>query len=117
MEIKKNLLVPSALMAVIPLLLYFAPVVSGIAGGIVGGARAGSPKRALIAAIIPSLVVGLGLWILLRVVNAPVFGITNNSAAAMIIPVTSLAIYIGALIGGAVAHNRRNELGGRMVRG
>lgn len=107
MQDSKKLAVAFILMTVIPLALYFVPVVCGIAGGFAGGARAGGVKRGLMVAVLPAIIVTLGLWQLLVVLQAPVVGFSHGPMMGWIAVVSALGIFAGATVGGALAHNRR----------
>ncbi len=58
----------------ITLALFFVPLINGIVGGIVGGYKVGDWKRALGAAVLPAIVVALGLGLIVAAFGAPVWG-------------------------------------------
>ena len=78
---RTNVVVASAWMVGISLLLFFLPLVNGLIGGAVGGYKAGTPKRGLLAALIPSLLVAAGLWAIFAVFGGPVMGFFAGAAA------------------------------------
>jgi hypothetical protein len=85
------------------LALFFVPAINGFVGGLVGGYKVGGTGRALAAAILPAIVVALGLWILLAVLDAPVIGFLSGIALVGLIVISSLGLLLGAIIGGAVS--------------
>ena len=101
-----SLIVCSLWMIGISLLLFFLPALNGLVGGGVGGYKAGSAGRGLGAAILPSIVVGVGIWVLLAMFNAPVIGFISGLAVGIWALISSIGLLIGALIGGAMAPNR-----------
>jgi hypothetical protein len=100
---RSSILAASAWMVVLSLLLFFLPLINGVIGGLVGGYKVGSVGRALLAAILPAVLVALGLWLLLAVVHAPFWGIVAGLTGATLVLFADLGIFIGAIIGGALA--------------
>jgi hypothetical protein len=74
---------------------------------VVGGYKVGGTGRALTAAVLPAIVVGLGLWVLLAVLEAPIIGFLSGIALIGLILFSSLGLLIGAAIGGAIAGQAR----------
>lgn len=101
-----SLIVCSLWMIGISLLLFFLPALNGLIGGGVGGYKAGSVGRGLAAAILPALVVGLVIWALLALFNAPVLGFISGLAVGIWALISSIGLLIGAMIGGAMAPDR-----------
>ena len=91
----------------ITLVLFFLPLINGIVGGIVGGYKVGDWKRALGAAVLPALVVALGMWLIVAAFGAPVWGLIGGTAAGIVVLLADLGIFIGAAIGGLAAQSRR----------
>lgn len=90
----------SVIMVVVSLALFFAPALNGMVAGIVGGYRVGEPRRALMAALLPAVVVGLGLLVLLSVLEIPVLGALGTAAVGAWVVVSVVGLLFGALIGG-----------------
>lgn len=90
------------------LALFFLPAINGLVGGLVGGYKVGGTGRALTAAILPAVVVGLALWVLLAVLDAPIVGFLSGIALIGLILVSSLGLLLGAAIGGAMSDKRRS---------
>jgi hypothetical protein len=101
-----SILASSLWMIGISLLLFFVPAVNGLVGGAVGGYKAGSAGRGVIAAILPSIVVGLALWGLLAWYDKPILGFFGGLAVGLWALISSVALLIGAAIGGLMAPNR-----------
>jgi hypothetical protein len=105
---RSSIVVGSLWMVGLSLALFFVPAINGFVGGLVGGYKVGGPGRALTAGILPAIVVGLGLWVLLAVVDAPVIGLLSGIALTALIVLSSLGLLIGAAIGGAVSGKTRS---------
>jgi hypothetical protein len=103
---RTNVIVASAWMVGISVLLFFLPLVNGLIGGVVGGYKAGTPKRGIIAAVIPSLIVAAALWAIFAVFGGPVMGFFAGAAAGMLVLLADIGLFIGALIGGYFAQSR-----------
>ena len=105
-----SILVSSLWMIVISLVLFFLPALNGLIGGAVGGYKAGSAGRGITAAILPSVIVGILLWGLFALFDAPVVGFFGGLAVGLFALISSIGLLIGAVIGGAVAPSRGGEL-------
>jgi len=105
-----SILASSLWMIVISLVLFFLPAINGLIGGTVGGYKAGSAGRGLTAAVLPAVVVGLGLWGIFAIFDAPVIGFFGGLAVGIWALISSVGLLIGAAIGGAVAPARRSGL-------
>lgn len=105
-----SILVSSLWMIGISMLLFFLPALNGLIGGAVGGYKAGSAGRGLTAAVLPSIVVGLLLWGLFALFDAPVIGFLGGLAVGLWALFSSIGLLIGAVAGGAIAPPRGREL-------
>jgi hypothetical protein len=94
----------------ISLALFFLPAINGFLGGVVGGYKVGGAGRALAAAILPAVAVGLGLWLLLAVLDAPLIGLLSGVTLLVLILCSSLGLLVGAAIGGAASSNDRPHI-------
>lgn len=93
----------------ITLVLFWLPAINGLIGGLVGGYKVGSVGRALTAAVLPAIVVALGLWILLAVLDLGVLGFFAGAAAGLMILLADVGLFIGAAIGGAMRSSSSNR--------
>jgi hypothetical protein len=109
MEQRSNVWVAALWMVVISLALFFLPLINGVIGGAVGGYKAGNIKRALLAALLPAVVVALGLWIVFAIFNAPLWGLAAGTTMGIIVLLADVGLFLGALIGGAVANAGRPQ--------
>ncbi|WP_373044810.1 hypothetical protein [Vulgatibacter sp.] len=100
---RDNVVVGSLWMVGLTLVLFWLPLLNGLIGGLVGGYRVGSVGRALTAAILPAVVVALGLWLLLAAFNLGGWGLLAGLGAGLLIVVADLGIFLGAAVGGAWA--------------
>lgn len=98
--------VSSLWMVGVSLVLFFLPALNGLIGGIVGGYKAGTVSRAVAAAVLPAVVVGLGMWVLLALLDAPILGFIGGLAVGLWALFSSIGLLIGAVLGGAVAPKR-----------
>lgn len=105
-----SILVSSLWMVGVSMLLFFIPALNGLIGGVVGGYKAGSAGRGLTAAVLPSIVVGLLLWGLFAVFDAPIIGLLGGVAMGLWALFSSIGLLIGAAAGGAMAPPRGDEL-------
>jgi len=105
-----SIIASSMWMILVSLLLFFLPAVNGLIGGAVGGYKAGSAKRGLIAAVLPAVVVGILLWVIFAIFDAPLIGFIGGLAVGIWALFSSLGLLVGALIGGAMAPPRGSEL-------
>lgn len=99
---QENVLKGSLWMVGITIALFFLPLINGLVGGLVGGYKVGGVGRALVAAILPAVIVGLGLWLLLAVMGLPLVGIIAGVAVSGWIALTEISLFVGAAIGGAI---------------
>lgn len=104
---RTNIVVASFWMVGISILLFFLPLLNGLIGGVVGGYKAGTPKRGIIAALIPSLIVAAALWAIFAVFGGPVMGFFAGAAAGLLVLLADVGLFIGALAGGYFAETRR----------
>jgi hypothetical protein len=90
-------------MVVLSLALFFVPGVNGLIAGLVGGYLVGSLGRAMTAAVLPALIVAVGLWILLAAVGMPILGFFAGAAITVLIVLAELGLFLGAALG-AIVH-------------
>lgn len=101
-----SILASSVWMIVISLVLFFVPAINGLIGGAVGGYKAGSVGRALTAAVLPSIIVGLSLWGLLATFVGLTLGFVGGLAVGVWALISSVSLLLGAAIGGMLAPDR-----------
>lgn len=101
-----SVLVSSLWMIGISVLLFFVPAINGLIGGAVGGYKAGSAPRGVSAAILPSIIVGLLLWLIFAMFDAPVLKFFGGLAVGVWAIISSVGLLIGAAIGGLMAPDR-----------
>lgn len=98
--------VGSLWMVGLSLVLFFIPGINGLVGGLVGGYKVGGVGRALVAAILPAIIVGAGLWVLLAAFELPILGFVAGAAIGLLVLFADLGLFIGALIGGLLGRHR-----------
>ncbi|MGH7230095.1 MAG: hypothetical protein ACREJU_01885 [Nitrospiraceae bacterium] len=86
-------------MVLISLALFFVPAINGVIAGVVGGYLIGTLWRAMAAAVLPALVVAFGLWALLSVFGLPVIGFFAGGAVTILIVLSDLGLFLGAVLG------------------
>lgn len=95
--------VGSAWMVLITLVLFFLPAINGLIGGLVGGYKVGTAGRGIMAALIPAVVAGVGIWILFAVFSAPAWGILAGATATTLLIISELSLFVGAILGGLLS--------------
>ena len=103
---RSSVFTSSLWMVGISLVLFFLPAINGVIGGVVGGYKAGTTGRALTAAVLPAVVVFFGVWGLMAAFDHAVIGFISGIAAGIWAIISSIGLFVGALIGGAIAPNR-----------
>lgn len=98
-----GIIVGAVWMVVLSLALFFVPGVNGLIAGLVGGYLVGSLGRAMTAAVLPALIVAVGLWILLAAVGMPILGFFAGAAITVLIVLAELGLFLGAALG-AIVH-------------
>jgi hypothetical protein len=104
---RSSIVIGSIWMVFLSLALFFVPLLNGLIAGAVGGYKVGGVGRALVAAILPAVVVGTGLWIAFAFFEAPVWGFLAGAAVGIIILLADLGLFIGAVVGGALGSRQR----------
>lgn len=90
----------SAVMAVTGVLLSWLPVIGPLLAGFLGGREAGTPPRALGAAVIPAVLVGIVVWLVLWAFDLPVLGVVAGIGVVVVLLVQLAPLLLGAWIGG-----------------
>lgn len=103
---RSSILAGSFWMVAISLALFFLPLLNGLIGGLVGGYKVGAVGRALVAAILPAVIVTLGLWLIFALWDAPFWGIVAGLTGGLLVLLADVGIFVGAAIGGLLAARR-----------
>jgi hypothetical protein len=85
------------------ILLFWLPTIGPLVAGFVGGRKAGGVGPALIAAIIPAVLVAALIFPLGTLVSLPVIGALVGAGLFFVILFQSAPLLIEVLIGGALA--------------
>ena len=101
------------------LALFFIPILGSIIGGFVGGYKLGVVRKAVVAAIAPSMLVATGLWLLLTAFGIPSFGLFSGLALGLVVALADLGVIAGAILGAIsgegpdlpMARIERNQVG------
>jgi hypothetical protein len=97
-----NIIGGSLWMVGISLVLFFLPAINGLVGGLVGGYKVGTPRNALIAAILPAVVIGIGLVLFFNVLGFPVLAFFAGITIASLVALSEVGLLVGAWIGGFI---------------
>lgn len=89
-------------MGVISLLLIWLPLIGPIVAGIVGGKAARTVGKALVAAIIPSILLGAGLFAVLNAFDLPLIGALSGIGVFLFILIGDIPMIIAAAAVAAV---------------
>lgn len=110
MNREPSVLVPSIWMMVISLLLFWLTGFGPLIAGFVGGRKAGDVGHAVMAALLPMVVVGGATFVLLTFVMAPFLGPIAAALGAVAgtliiihLVILEIALVAGAVIGGLMA--------------
>jgi hypothetical protein len=90
-------------MIVLSILLFWLPIVGPLIAGIVGGRVAGSPGNAFVAAILPAIIVAVGVVVVGTFFLVPFLGVLAGATLFVAIVLHTLPLIVGALLGGALA--------------
>jgi hypothetical protein len=100
------------LMLFVPLALFWLPLpgAGSAIGGFLGGYVDGSPGRALVLALLPAVILAVGALVVLTGIGLPIVGGLVAGVAVAIFLVHSVALLVGAILGGLFAQNRQARL-------
>jgi len=94
-------------MIVLSVLLFWLPLLGPLLAGIVGGKRAGGVGNALVACILPILILSGLAWLSFTIVGLPLQGFVVASllagSMAGYLVFHNFALVCGAVVGGALA--------------
>lgn len=91
------------IMLLISLLLFWLPVIGPVIAGFAGGRRAGGVGKAVLATILPSITVGIGLFLLTSILaGLPVVGAVAGMGGAVLSLAHIGPMLVGAIVGGAL---------------
>jgi len=90
-------------MSLLSVLLFWLPALGPLIAGYVGGKKSGSVIKALIAGILPAVIVGAILLTTGLISNFPIIGAIVGGAVTIFVVIHSGVLLIGALIGGALS--------------
>lgn len=93
-------------MGVISLLLIWLPIVGPVVAGIVGGKAARTVGKALVASVIPSIVLGAALFGILNAFDLPLIGALSGLAVFVFIFIGDIPMMIAAAAVAAVTPDR-----------
>lgn len=95
---------PSMVMMLLSVLLFWLPGLGTLIAGFVGGRMAGGVGAALFAALLPSLLLGVGLFFLgAMLTGIPVVGVVFAMLGSMLALAQAGTLLLGAFIGGLFA--------------
>ena len=89
-------------MGVISLVLIWLPIVGPVIAGIAGGKAARTVGKALVASVIPSIVLGVGLFAILNAFDLPLVGALSGLAVFVFIFIGDIPMMIAAAAVAAV---------------
>jgi hypothetical protein len=93
-------------MFILAVLLGWLPFVGPAIAGFVGGIQAGDVGSALVAAIIPSLIVAGVLFVLGTVFGIPIIAALLGAGLFVVLIIGTVPLLLGAWLGGAMAGRR-----------
>jgi len=91
-------------MILLSILLFWLPVVGSFLAGLVGGKKSGSLGNALLAAILPALILGALLTFVATVFTGlPIIGVVAGLGGSIFALSNVVPLLLGAFIGGLLA--------------
>ncbi|MGM0420274.1 MAG: hypothetical protein ACQEQG_04695 [Bacillota bacterium] len=91
-------------MLIIATLLFWLPVIGPLLAGVVGGKKAGGLGTAIIASLLPALLLGVFLFMVSSLLTGlPVFGILAGAGGAAAALTQAGPLLAGAIVGGLLA--------------
>ena len=103
---KGSVLKAALYMGVISLLLIWLPIVGPVVAGIAGGRAARTVGKALLASVIPSVLLGAGLFMILNAFDLPLVGALSGVAVFLFILIGDIPMAIAAAAVAAVTPDR-----------
>jgi hypothetical protein len=91
-------------MLIISILLFWIPTVGPLIAGIVGGKKSGGVGNAILAALLPAILMGVLLFLFGSLLTgAPLIGIVAGMGVFVLVVSNVGPLLIGAIIGGLLA--------------
>jgi hypothetical protein len=91
-------------MLVLSLLLFWLPFLGPLIAGVVGGKKAGTIGRAVLAALLPTIITGVLFFLLATVLTGmPILGAIAGMGAGVLVAAGIGPLILGAIIGGILA--------------
>ena len=100
------------LMLLVPLVLIWLPVpgLAALIGGFIGGYVAARPGRAFLLALLPVVLIDALALLIATGLGLPIIGAVIAGAASIFFIAHSVALVVGAIIGGFVGQGRQESL-------
>jgi len=91
-------------MFVISVLLFWLPVVGALIAGLVGGKKAGGVGAAIVAALLPAIIIGIALFLSATVLTGLLpIGVVAAAGGFALVASHVGPLLVGAIIGGVIA--------------
>lgn len=87
----------------VSMLVFWVPVAGPVFAGFVGGLKAGGTGPAVVASILPAIMVATLVFLLGTTVTLPVVGALVGAGTLLVMLFQSLPLVAGAALGGALA--------------
>jgi hypothetical protein len=97
------------LMLLVPLALFWLPIpgVAALIGGFLGGYVVRRPGRAFMLALLPALIFDVAAVLVATGLGLPIVGAVVAGAAFIFFVAHSVALIVGAILGGFVGESRQ----------
>ena len=87
-------------MFILSILLFWLPIIGPLVAGFIGGRKAGSLGNAVLAALLPGLVVGVALFFFASLLTGmPLFGFVAGAGGFAIAAAHFGPLIVGAIVG------------------
>lgn len=96
-------------MGVVSLLLIWLPLVGPVIAGVLGGRAARTVGKAIVAAVIPSILLGGGLFAILNAFDLPLIGALSGIGLFLFVLIGDIPMVISAAAAAAVTADKPTE--------
>lgn len=88
------------------ILLFWLPIIGPVVAGLVGGWFAGTVGRAILASLMPAVVLAALILLVGTAFDLPVFGALAGGAIALVILFGDVPLVLGAIVGAIFSQRR-----------
>lgn len=105
-EPRASFIKASLWMIVLSILLFWMPILGPVVAGLVGGWFAGTIGRAVLASLVPAVLLALLIWGIGTLFALPVVGALTGGAIGLVILFGDLPLILAAIVGALISQRR-----------